>query len=55
MGQLRLSVWLPKRISLVIDCTTLGQSHDGTKNYLELPLPIEFKRPPSTGRIELVM
>jgi hypothetical protein len=31
------------------------QSRDRTKNYLELPLPIEFKRPPSTGRIELVM
>jgi len=24
-------------------------------NQLELPLLIEFKRPPSTGRIELVM
>jgi hypothetical protein len=23
--------------------------------YLELPLPIEFKRPPSTGKITFVM
>jgi hypothetical protein len=23
--------------------------------YLELPLPIEFKRPPSTGKIAFVM